>query len=325
MPRLIFGATVLAGLAALLLGPAIGQETDSPRGAAAKARPAGSSTASLVIAQRSRVILDQEAVLASDRPGILKFVEPEEGDRVTAGQQVAGLKDEVLAAALAVATKMAESTIDVRYAEKAAGVADQELEKALLTNRLSPGNIPEVDVERLRLSAERARLQIEKAAHDKQIAELQRDEKAAELQTYRVIAPLDGIVTEVLKQPGEAVQQGDPILRIVRTDVVRVEGFVTVAEAFRVQPGDPVTVRLDASQLPGLPQSLSDLTFEGKVSFVDPTARVVSNGVRIWATVPNEGNLLKAGLPAMMEIQSSGELSAALEASRNVGQLETRP
>jgi multidrug resistance efflux pump len=152
-------------------------------------------------------------------------------------------------------------------------------------------------------------LQIEKAEFDRGVAELERDQAAAELETYQIIAPLDGIVTEVLKHAGEAVQQGDPILRIVRTDVVRVEGDVSVADAFRVRPGDSVKVRLDASKLQGLPKELADRVFEGKIGFVDPTAKLVSNTVRVWATVPNEGNFLKAGLPAVMEIHPSGDLS----------------
>lgn len=316
MSRLLLSAIVLTGIAGAMLLPAPGQD----QGATARL-PEPSSTddsaspGAVVVAERCRVILDKEAVLAADRPGILEFVEPQEGDRVTAGQRVAGLKDEVAAASLAVAAKTAESDVDIRYAQKAAGVARKSLEKSIESNRVNPQMIivSELDIERLRLDAERAELQIEKAQLDREIAELQRDEKAAELETYQIVTPLDGVVTEVMKHEGEAVQQGDPILHVVKTDVVRIEGFVSVADAFRVQPGDSVTVRLNAQELPGLPKELADRTFEGKVAFVDPTARLVSNGVRIWASVPNESNLLKAGLPATMEVQPTGDLSAAHE------------
>ncbi|MDQ3331954.1 MAG: efflux RND transporter periplasmic adaptor subunit, partial [Planctomycetota bacterium] len=148
------------------------------------------------------------------------------------------LKDAVAKATLAVAAKTAESDVDIRYAQKAAAVAAEKLNKSLQANRQNPGNVTEIEISQLRLDAERAKLQIEKAELDKKIAELQSDEKAAELETFQIITPLDGIVTEVLKHAGEAVQQGDPILRVVRTDIVRVEGFVSIADAFRVQPGD---------------------------------------------------------------------------------------
>jgi multidrug efflux pump subunit AcrA (membrane-fusion protein) len=123
-----------------------------------------------------------------------------------------------------------------------------------------------------------------------------------------------------MKHTGEAVQQGDPILRVVRTDVVRVEGYVSIADAFRVRPGDSVKVRLDAQTLGQLPKELAERVFEGKIAFVDPTAKLVSNGVRVWASVPNEGNLLRAGLPALMEITPSGDLATAL---RNEAKQET--
>jgi multidrug resistance efflux pump len=320
MTRLIFGTTALVGAAALLLGSAIGQEKSSGRDAAAIDGKAASSDSGAVTAQRSRVILDDEATLASDRPGILGFVEPEEGDRVTAGQQVAGLKDAVAKAALAVAAKTAESDVDIRYAEKAAAVAEEKLKKSQQANRQNPGNVPEIEIEQLKLDAERARLQIEKAELDKKVAELERDQKAAELETFQIITPLEGIVVEVLKHAGEAVQQGDPILRVVRTDVVRVEGEVSVAEAFRVRPGDRVAVTLD---LPGLPSALAERTFEGKIAFVDPTAKLIANTVRVWATVPNEGNLLKQNLPVRMKITPTGDVSAAIGAAAKAETAQT--
>lgn len=319
MSRLLLSAIVLSGIAGAMLLPLRGQDRKATgQSPEAPTSEVTRSPGSVVVAERCRIILDKEVVLAADRPGILDFVEPEEGDRVTAGQRVAGLKDEVAAASLAVAAKTAESDVDYRYAQKAAGVARKSLEKSIESNRVNPQMIivSELDIERLRLDAERAELQIEKAQLDREIAELQRDEKAAELETYQIITPIDGIVTEVMKHEGEAVQQGDPILHIVKTDTVRIEGFVSVADAFRVQPGDLVTVRLNAAELPGLPRELADKTFEGKVAFVDPTARLVSNGVRIWASVPNDSNLLKAGLPATMEVQPTGDLSAAYEPRR---------
>lgn len=313
MTRLLLGVTVLAGVATFILVPATGQDKKTSAGSSQSSTPATTSPSEIVMAERCRIILDKEAVLAADRPGILEFVEPQEGDRVTAGQRIAGLKDQVAAASLAVAAKAAESDVDIRYAQKAAGMAEKALAKAQEANRRDPRNmnIPELEIERLRLDLDRSKLQIEKARLDREVAELQRDEKAAELETYQIVTPLDGIVTEVMKHEGEAVQQGDPILHVVKTDTVRIEGFISVADAFRVKPGDSVSVRLNAEELLGLPKELAEKTFEGKIAFVDPTARLVSNGVRIWASVPNESNLLKAGLPAIMEVRPSGDLSAA--------------
>lgn len=259
------------------------------------------------------MILADEAVLASDRPGILEFVEPEEGAEVKKGQQVAGLKDEVAVAALKVAEETAKNDIETRYAQAAAAVAEQEYRKSIQANKRTKDAIPEVEVERLRLSAERARLQIEKAEMDREVARLQAEEKAAELATYQVICPIDGVVTRVMKHDGEAVQQGDPILQIVRTDTVRVEGYVHVADALRMKVGSPVRVRLGGESLDvsRLPEGVRDRTFEGKIGFIDVTANLTTHQVRIWAEVPNEGNTLVAGLPVEMEVAPAGDAATA--------------
>lgn len=319
MPRFFPAASAFAGLLLLLHVPTIGQEGGAGAPEATDSAPVDGQGSTVIQAVDAQIRLDKEATLASDRPGILKFVEPEEGDRVTAGSQVAGLKDEVAVAALAVAEKTAENDVEIRYSQAAAAVAEAEYQRSLEGNergrqiQLSADLIVAVELERLRLAVERARLQIQNAQLEQEVAELTAEEKAAELETYQIVTPIDGVVTEVLKHSGEAVQQGDPILRVVRTDVVRVEGFISVAEAFRVRPGDAVTVRLDATKIDGLPPQLARRAFEGRIVFVDPTAQLVANMVRVWATVPNDDNLLRAGLPATMEIVPSGDMPDAFE------------
>lgn len=251
-------------------------------------------------AQRGTVLLDQQAMIATDQPGTLGQITAVEGQRVEAGQVVARLKSEVAEAALRVATKTADSDIEIRFARAASAVAAKELDRSLRANEVTSGTIPELEIDQLRLTAHRSELQIDKAILDHEVAMLQRDEKQAELDRHTISSPINGIVTEVFKNPGEAVQQGDPILHIVRTDVVRVEGYISVAQVSQVQPGDQVLVRID---LPDLPAELAEMIFQGELVFIDPTVKTVSAGVRVWARVENPDNLLKAGLPATMAIQ----------------------
>lgn len=356
MFRLCLGSIALAGLALLLLGPIIGQadepldssppptfepaepefgaESDTKQSAAfdqaaGPVAPSGDVAADVIAAQDALIRLDQEAVLASDRPGILKFVAVKEGDRVDAGSQVAGLRDEVAIAALRVARRTAENDVEIRYAQAAAAVSEAEYERSLEANergrkiQLSADLIVAVELERLRLAVERSQLQVLNAQLEQEIARLSAEEKAAELETYQIVTPIDGVVTEVLKHAGEAVQQGDPILRVVRTDVVKIEAFVSVADAFRVQPGDPVRVQLNAREIPNLPEELAERRFEGEIVFVNPTAVPVSNVVSVLATVRNDDNLLRGGLPATMEIRTQNR--AGQSRADQAGDSETQP
>jgi macrolide-specific efflux system membrane fusion protein len=245
------------------------------------------------------VKLIDQVILASDQPGIISYIEPEEGDEVRAGQTVARLRDEVAAAVYARVAKEAENDVEIRYARKAADVAKAELEASVEANRLVPTAVPPIELDRLRLTHERSVLQIEQAENQQVINGLLRDEKDAELKRYKIEAPFDGVVTLVFKSEGEALRQGDPILELKNTKRVRVEGQVEIQDVWRVRPGARVEVRLD---IPKLDLDIEKETFAGRISFVDVTVQPVGRTTRIWAEVANHKNLLRAGLTTTMTI-----------------------
>jgi RND family efflux transporter MFP subunit len=247
-----------------------------------------------------RVMLINQVVLASDRVGILAFVEPEEGAEVRAQQVVAGLADEVAAAALAVAEAKVENDVEIRYARKAAELARVEYDRSVDVNRRIESAVTDFELRRLLLTLERSELAIEQAASELKINRLTREQASAELKTYQVQAPFDGIVTRVYKSSGEAVRQGDPILELVSTDRVRIEGDVDIKDVWNIKAGGTrVVVQLD---IPGVELDVEKDTFEGKIVFVDVSVQPVTRRVRVWAEVPNRDNILRAGLEANMTI-----------------------
>jgi RND family efflux transporter MFP subunit len=242
--------------------------------------------------------LVDEVILSCDRPGIVAYVKPREGDTVHDGDLVVGLDDEVAVAALATATKEAESDVDIRYSEKSSEVARAEYEKALETNRRGKV-IPEVEVNRLKLAWEKTTLELESAKHRHAVSQLKRDEAQAQLNTFRIKAPFDGFVTRVYRSKGEAVKQGDQVLELVRTSHVRVDGLVSIGEVLHIRRGDEVDVRLD---IPEADLEIEKQSFRGKIVFVDVKAEPVSRKIRIGAEVENPDNILRAGLRARMTV-----------------------
>ncbi len=249
-----------------------------------------------------RIHLKDHATLASERIGILGSVDLEEGDLVQKGQQVARLKDEVAKAVLERTEKEASNRVEIQYAQASFKVAYTEYQKALEANLDVPKSIPDIEVLRLHLAARRAELQIEQAQHRFAVTLLNAKEARAQLDTYRVEAPFDGVVTQVFKSKGEAVRQGDPILEIVSTKQVRVEGHVSVNEATNVKRGTCVQVRLD---IPSGETDVKRETFEGQIVFVDVTTQPITGQVRVLAEVTNRDNILRAGLTATMIIDPS--------------------
>lgn len=258
------------------------------------------------------VKLRQSVVLASDRPGLIAQVEPDEGDEVAKGQEIVFLKDETLVALLNIAKQKAENDVNEKFAEKSAAVAKAEWDKMLESNRRVPGSITATDVDRAKLNYEKGLLQGEQAKHERLVAKLEMEKADAELKTCRIEAPFDGIVRKVLKHKGESVTQGTPILELISTRTVRVEGYLPVEDLWSVQRGDPVQVQLD---FPDRELEIEKEVFHGKVFSVDKTVSPVTHGARIWAEVQNPDEKLVEGLYAKMTIKHGRRAGTAKKAS----------
>ncbi|MFM9011584.1 MAG: efflux RND transporter periplasmic adaptor subunit [Planctomycetota bacterium] len=284
---------------------------------AAAVRVAGAADAAGPVLERCLVSLIDEAKLSAGEAGLLVEVAVKPGDRVKTGQVVARINDDQPQMAKLrakaehdQAIAKAESDVDVRYSQKAQAVAQKAFEKAEQSHRAVPGSVTDVERDRLKLEGEKSGLQIEQAQLERQLAALAAKVKEAEVETAdieirrrQVTSPLDGEVVDVQGNQGEWMQVGAPLAHIVRTDKLRVEGYVDAAkwDPERVR-GRPVTVVVPLAD--GRTE-----TFEGRISFVSPL--VESGGdYRVFAEVANRQSagsgdwLLRAGQTATMTIHS---------------------
>jgi membrane fusion protein, multidrug efflux system len=250
-----------------------------------------------IILRNCEIKAVKTARVATDRPGVISVVDPKEGDTVKEGVEIIRLMDEVPVANWEVAKLVADDQIEVLYATEAHRVDELEYKKSVAANVQAPRTISEIELERLNLNAVKSGLQIKKATHDIAVNVKKADQAKAELDTYHILAPFDGFVSKVLKYRGEAVKQGDPILEMVNTDMVHVEGMVTDRDIWRVKRGSPVTVQLD---IKNVELEIEKQVFRGKIGFVDQVANM--GDTRVWAEVPNPGNLLRPGFTAIMTI-----------------------
>ncbi len=263
-----------------------------------------------------RVLFVERRTLSSERSGILCFV-VKEGDHVETGESVVRIEDSVPQSALAVAEARAASDVDVRVAKKESEAAHAEHRVALQANRNAPGTYPDTEILRLQLTAEAADLKVEQAEHELEVNCLLRDQAQAELETYDVGAPLSGLVTRTFKGAGEGVQLAEPILELINTDTVRVEGFVSVRDASRIRPGMQVTAHVDprgdvpSSRAPQTEPRTEVKPFDGRLGFVDVSVQPVTRVVRVWAEVANRDGQLRDGLTARMTIHIADSVPTA--------------
>jgi HlyD family secretion protein len=114
-----------------------------------------------------------------------------------------------------------------------------------------------------------------------------------------VKAPIDGTVTTRIREEGEVVGVGTPLVSLSRLDEVWLTLFIPEPRVASVKVGQTAWVMVDGS----------DKRIEGKVTFVSPEAEFTPRNVqtreeraklvfRVRVTVLNSDGILKPGMPA---------------------------
>ncbi|MCH5376555.1 MAG: efflux RND transporter periplasmic adaptor subunit [Planctomycetes bacterium] len=253
--------------------------------------------------------LIEEARTPAREAGVLKEVSAKEGQLVREGQLLARVEDSQARyqhrraeLEVQIAREEAEDDVIVRAAEKAAAVAHNDWQRAEKAVDLNPNAISASEVEHLRLTAEKAALDVERSQRDFRIAQVNRDVKknelefaAEQLERHQVIAPIDGMVVEVNRRRGEWVEPGDNVARIVRIDRLRAEGFSDAREVRADWVGRAVTILIDKD-------GPNPESFAGKIIFVSPEIDPVNGQIALWAEVDNPQLRLRPGLRGTMTI-----------------------
>jgi multidrug resistance efflux pump len=256
----------------------------------------------------------QEIKLPGKEAGVLTHLSVQEGEQVRAGQVIgqidpkeAELQKKSAEAAYRSAYEKWLDDIEHRYAKAQAAVAKATYELNLESNRLSKGAVTQVELNEKKLELDRAELGIEKALHDKKLANLDAMTKRAELEAAElglhrrvVTAPFDGIVEEIKRHQEEWVQPGDAILTLLRMDTMHVEGAIeqNKYDPHEVQ-GCDVNVEVELARG-------RKATFRGRIIRV--SSSVGGDDVyNVRAEIANQleqGNwLLRDGMRAVMTIQ----------------------
>jgi RND family efflux transporter MFP subunit len=209
----------LAAVVLAIAGCGNGQDATTEE-AAAPVRVAVVETAPAVESLRAVGVIApaDEVRLSFKTGGVIRSIEVQQGERVRAGQLLATLMDDEVAAAVSQARAVAE---------KAA--RDLERGKALLTDEVA------------------TREQVEDLTTANAVAQAQLRSAAFNARHSRIEAPADGVVLRRLAEPDELVAAGQPVLVVGNTGggwIVR--AALTDRDVVRVQEGHVAEVSLDA-------------------------------------------------------------------------------
>ncbi len=113
------------------------------------------------------------------------------------------------------------------------------------------------------------------------------------LKDTEVVSPFDGFVRKRLVNVGETYKEKTPLMSLVATQTLKLQGEVPERFAPQLAVGRPVRVEVEA--YPGR-------TFTGTITRVSPAVDVESRTFTVEASVPNPGGVLKPGFFAKASI-----------------------
>jgi RND family efflux transporter MFP subunit len=188
--------------------------------------------------------------------GVIAEVLVEEGDAVKKGQILAKLDTATLNAELEIAKAEA----------KLQATRKQRLDELAGANRAAPE-------------------EVEKARADFTIKEAQVRKIEAMIETRLMRSPVDGIVTEIKRDPSEAVSAANPhVLTVVQIDKLTANLFLPPAKALQLKVGGEVALLLDEHE-----------KVPGKIEFVSPVTDAASGTVRVKFAIENAGSAHRSG------------------------------
>ncbi len=132
---------------------------------------------------------------------------------------------------------------------------------------------------------------------------LARVESSESLQTYSVVAPISGVITEKNVNPGAITGAGGPMLAIGDPTKLHAEFFLYPRDAERVRVGQKVIVKSLAG----------DYTTEGVIEAILPGADVMSQTLVAHVAIPPQGNIWRPGLGVQGTVQvGAGQVPLAV-------------
>jgi RND family efflux transporter MFP subunit len=266
------------------------------------------------------LLAEHEVTLACEVPATVARILVDMGDPVKAGQLLLKLDDrearrevERLTATLQAARDALERARQLLQSSRAnherarAVLADAALNLKRFRDLFAEGALSasqrdsaqtQHDMAAASLTASEAQVESDRAAVKNAEASVEQAVAALELARKRlgdtdVLSPIHGFVRKRLVNPGETFKEKTPLLALVATDALKLQGDVPERFAPQIAVGRAVQVSVEA---------YPDQVFPGRVTRVSPVVDVENRSFTVEASVPNPRRLLKPGFFAKASI-----------------------
>ena len=266
----------------------------------------GTGSGNEAVRIRSAIVEIAESVdIPAEQSGVLVQLKVQPGQKVSAGELVAKVKDDALLLKLEharleheLAKMAAESRVDLQYSQKSFDVAVSDLRRSENANARVPNSVTQSKLEKQGLEKDRTELKLEQARRDLKMAAFRTRLTSsniqlaqAELAKATLKSPMSGLVVSVEKRVGEWVEASNVVCKIVRTDRLWIQGLLPAHQAAKIAVGTPVQIEFS--------QDWVELkTVTGKIVYISPEANAISGMVQVRAEFANDRAKVPTGLKA---------------------------
>jgi HlyD family secretion protein len=230
-----------------------------------------------------------KAYLSFGATGTVEEVLVDEGNNVTKDQVLARLD----APSLQSSVEMAE--LQVEMAEE--GVKQARARYEIAKENLNQGD-PLQSEDVLELNVDIAKSGWEQAKLSLESAKLSLDSAELNLEKAVIVAPFDGVVSDITITKGEEISTATlatPAISLVDTSEIEMRGFIDEIDVAMVQLGQEANILLDA---------LPDEEVKGSVAFISLVGTTLAGVVSYGTTITLENPIaeLKDGMSATAEV-----------------------
>ena len=237
---------------------------------------------------------DAVAEIGSPVVGVIQSVLVERGDRVTRGQVLAVLRNDVERAAMETARTRSDAKGEEGVAIANFELARQKLarsERLLRHKFISQQAVDQAKAEYDMAEQRLSQVREQQSALGKELA-LAR----ARLEDRNVRSPIDGIVTERYLAAGERVEE-KPLMRVAKVQPLRVEV---------IMPGSVFGTIATGMSARILPDTRGGVPVEAMVSLVDQVLDAPSNTFRVRLRLANADGAIPAGVRCKADLGNAG-------------------
>jgi len=246
-----------------------------------------------------------ESRISTTMPGRVQSVAVREGDSVYKGQPLISLDNQAVVAK----ERAAQSGVSLaRRAEIEAGAQARALASA--ARKTAPrgvfgkmlGGVTGRTAKAQKLSFEAEHAQSEARIAQAQVAkaEATRQAVSANLDSFKVTSPIDGVCATRAVEPGDVVAPGQVLLTIADLNHAYFRGFMPEAELAKVSIGQRATVTLDAA--PSTPLSARVTSIDTEPSFTPENIYFKEDKVKqvfgVELAIEHPGGIAKPGMSA---------------------------